>query len=105
MYVCISSRVRARTHTHTHTHAHTQNQSHIQVPDLDVVVIPVGGAGLIAGMALAIKTLRPNCMIIGMIQFICILNNMYMIYIYIHIYTYTYNYRYDSGMHDDCSDL
>mmetsp|Transcript_53453 Transcript_53453/g.78244 ORF Transcript_53453/g.78244 Transcript_53453/m.78244 type:complete len:580 (+) Transcript_53453:69-1808(+) len=36
-----------------------------QVPDLDVVVIPVGGAGLIAGMALAIKTLRPNCMIIG----------------------------------------
>jgi len=29
------------------------------------VVIPVGGAGLIAGMALAIKTLRPNAQVIG----------------------------------------
>ena len=28
-------------------------------------MIPVGGAGLIAGMALAIKTLRPNCLVIG----------------------------------------
>jgi len=35
------------------------------VPDVEVVVIPVGGAGLIAGMALAIKTLRPNCLVIG----------------------------------------
>ena len=34
-----------------------------QVPDVDVVVIPVGGAGLIAGMALAIKTLRPQCQV------------------------------------------
>lgn len=36
-----------------------------QVPDVDVVVIPVGGAGLIAGMALAIKTLHPNIQVIG----------------------------------------
>jgi len=36
-----------------------------QVPDVEVVVIPVGGAGLIAGMALAIKTLRPDVQVIG----------------------------------------
>lgn len=36
-----------------------------QVPDVDVVVIPVGGAGLIAGVALAVKTLRPNVQVIG----------------------------------------
>lgn len=26
-----------------------------QVPDMDAVIVPVGGAGLIAGIALAIK--------------------------------------------------
>ena len=31
-----------------------------QVPDLDACIIPVGGGGLIAGSAVAIKTLRPN---------------------------------------------
>ncbi|MDQ6940535.1 MAG: pyridoxal-phosphate dependent enzyme, partial [Verrucomicrobiota bacterium] len=31
-----------------------------QVPDLDAVVCPVGGGGLLAGVALAVKTLRPN---------------------------------------------
>lgn len=36
-----------------------------QVPDVDAVVIPVGGAGLIAGVALAIKSLNPNIQIIG----------------------------------------
>ena len=36
-----------------------------QVPDVDAVVIPVGGAGLIAGAALAIKTLRPSVTVIG----------------------------------------
>ena len=35
-----------------------------QVPDLEAVVVPVGGAGLIAGVALAIKTLKPDVMII-----------------------------------------
>ena len=32
----------------------------LQVPDVEAVVIPVGGAGLIAGVGLAIKTLRPD---------------------------------------------
>ena len=36
-----------------------------QVPDVDAVVIPVGGAGLIAGAALAIKTLRPSVTVVG----------------------------------------
>src|SRR5437773_3068604 len=36
-----------------------------QVPDLDAVVIPVGGGGLLAGVALAIKTLRPQVKIIA----------------------------------------
>lgn len=36
-----------------------------QVPDVDAVVLPVGGAGLIAGVALAIKTLKPNVLILG----------------------------------------
>ncbi|KAK2185848.1 hypothetical protein NP493_221g02035 [Ridgeia piscesae] len=36
-----------------------------QVPDVDAVVIPVGGGGLIAGVALAVKSLRPNVKIIG----------------------------------------
>ena len=36
-----------------------------QLPDLDAVVIPVGGAGLIAGVALALKTLQPKVKIYG----------------------------------------
>ena len=36
-----------------------------QVPDLDAVIVPVGGAGLIAGVAFAIKTLKPNVEVIG----------------------------------------
>jgi threonine dehydratase len=36
-----------------------------QVPDVDVVVVPVGGAGLLAGVALAVKTLRPQTKIVA----------------------------------------
>jgi len=36
-----------------------------QVPDLDVVVVPVGGGGLIAGIATAIKAQRPQARIVG----------------------------------------
>jgi hypothetical protein len=35
------------------------------VPNVDAVVIPVGGAGLIAGAALALKTLNPHVTVIG----------------------------------------
>lgn len=36
-----------------------------QVPDLDAVIIPVGGAGLLAGVSLALKTLRPEVKIVA----------------------------------------
>jgi len=36
-----------------------------QAPDLDAVVVPVGGAGLIAGVSLAVKTLRPQAKVIA----------------------------------------
>ncbi|CAD6195822.1 unnamed protein product [Caenorhabditis auriculariae] len=36
-----------------------------QVPDVDAVLVPVGGGGLIAGIAVAIKTLKPSVHIYG----------------------------------------
>ena len=36
-----------------------------QAPDLDTLVIPVGGGGLIAGTALAAKALRPTLNVVG----------------------------------------
>lgn len=35
------------------------------VPCVDAVVVPVGGAGLIAGISCAVKTLKPDVMVIG----------------------------------------
>ena len=35
-----------------------------QVPDVDAVVIPVGGGGLLAGCAKALKTMKPSVSII-----------------------------------------
>jgi len=35
------------------------------VPDLDVLIVPIGGGGLISGMAVAAKTLKPGIEIIG----------------------------------------
>ena len=36
-----------------------------QVPDLDAVVVPIGGGGLIGGIACALKELRPGIRVIG----------------------------------------
>src|SRR5262245_40766149 len=36
-----------------------------QVPDLDAVLVPVGGGGLIGGLALALKSVRPAVRVIG----------------------------------------
>lgn len=38
---------------------------HEQHPDLDAVIVPVGGGGLIGGLALALKELNPGIRIIG----------------------------------------
>lgn len=35
------------------------------LPDVDAVVVPIGGAGLIAGVSCAVKTLKPECQVIG----------------------------------------
>ncbi|CAI2340924.1 unnamed protein product [Caenorhabditis sp. 36 PRJEB53466] len=36
-----------------------------QVPDVDTILVPVGGGGLIAGIAVAVKTLKPDVLIYG----------------------------------------
>lgn len=36
-----------------------------QVPDLDTIIVPVGGGGLISGVAIAAKTLRPQIEVVG----------------------------------------
>ena len=36
-----------------------------QLPDVDAVIVPVGGGGLISGVAFAIKALNPNCKVYG----------------------------------------
>jgi len=36
-----------------------------EVPELDALVIPVGGGGLIAGMSVVSKALKPTCKIVG----------------------------------------
>ena len=36
-----------------------------ELPDLDCMLVPVGGGGLISGIAVAIKSLRPSCTVIG----------------------------------------
>ncbi len=36
-----------------------------KIPDLDLIAVPIGGGGLISGIAIAIKHLRPKCKIIG----------------------------------------
>jgi threonine dehydratase len=36
-----------------------------QVPDLDAVIVPIGGGGLCAGVAAAVKLARPSCLVFG----------------------------------------
>ncbi len=36
-----------------------------KMPDVEVVVVPIGGGGLAAGIAYVIKTLKPTCKVIG----------------------------------------
>ncbi len=36
-----------------------------QLPDMDAVIVPVGGGGLISGIAYTIKTIMPSCKVYG----------------------------------------
>lgn len=36
-----------------------------QLPDVDAVVVPIGGGGLIAGVAYTVKHINPNCKVYG----------------------------------------
>lgn len=36
-----------------------------ELPDIEQIVVPIGGGGLISGIALAVKSLKPNVKIIG----------------------------------------
>jgi len=36
-----------------------------QVPDLDAVIVPIGGGGLCAGISSAVKQMKPECEVIG----------------------------------------
>ena len=36
-----------------------------QLPDVDAVVVPIGGGGLISGVAYAVKSLKPECKVYG----------------------------------------
>jgi len=36
-----------------------------QAPDLDAVIVPIGGGGLCAGIAAAVKQLAPRCLVFG----------------------------------------
>ncbi len=36
-----------------------------EIDDIDAVVVPIGGGGLISGIACAVKKLRPNCKVYG----------------------------------------
>lgn len=36
-----------------------------QQPDLDVILVPIGGGGIAAGIALAVKTMNPHVQVIG----------------------------------------
>ncbi|HEV8357174.1 MAG TPA: pyridoxal-phosphate dependent enzyme [Gemmatimonadales bacterium] len=40
-----------------------------QAPDLDAVVVPIGGGGLAGGLAAAIKLTRPECLVLGVEPF------------------------------------
>ncbi len=40
-----------------------------QLPDLDAVVVPIGGGGLASGVSAAVKQTRPDCMVFGVEPF------------------------------------
>lgn len=35
-----------------------------QIPDVDAITVPAGGGGMLAGIATAVKEIKPNCQVI-----------------------------------------
>jgi len=52
------------------------------VPDVDAILVPVGGGGLIAGLALAVKSLCPNVKVY-VIHSACILCYICVLFVYL----------------------
>ncbi len=63
---------------HGYTFAHPYNDEYVmagqgtigleileQLPDVDCVIVPIGGGGIAAGISYAIKQLKPECKVIG----------------------------------------
>ena len=48
-----------------------------QVPDADAIIVPTGGAGLLAGIAVAAKSMNPNIMIIVKIKHLSSYNRLF----------------------------
>ncbi len=70
------SRELQREHGYTYVHAFDDEaviagqgtiglEIHEDLPDVDTVVVPIGGGGIISGIATALKALKPNVRIIG----------------------------------------
>ena len=72
------ARNRASLQGHGYTFAHPFNDPYViagqgtigleileQLPEVEQVVVPIGGGGLISGVAFAIKQLKPSCKVIG----------------------------------------
>ncbi|MBU5465148.1 threonine ammonia-lyase [Anaerotignum sp. MSJ-24] len=66
------------TNEHGYTFAHPFNDERViagqgtigleileQLPDVDQIVVPIGGGGLISGISFAVKSIKPSCKIIG----------------------------------------
>ena len=66
------------SHEESYTFAHPFNDPYViagqgtigleileQVPDVEQIVVPIGGGGLISGVAVAVKSMRPNVKVIG----------------------------------------
>ena len=39
-----------------------------QIPDIDSIIVPIGGGGLVSGVACAIKEMKPSCRVYGVVS-------------------------------------
>ena len=65
-----------------------------QVPDLEAIIVPIGGGGLISGIATAAKAINPSIIIVGerTIWLLTTNSNDNIIYWRIHVQSYSRAY-------------